>query len=276
MIDFKKFIYKSAQEDNVSTLFVFNSGSSCSLVCNPPMVFNNYYSDCSTLTLGCNLYTDIGLTNPVPFNYYSDGEICHRVTGFEGEITTISSCFIVPLLDNGAGISNSNATYSTGRNATTGNGIDFGRSYPIFGVSKINVAPYQFERSFFSLDTSIVSSPVASAKLFLYITENINGGSVVVMKYTGANPINSLVTADYDSFSFAGNYSNSVVLPAINNWVEIPLNAQALLDIENNSEIKVVIISNGDYTNTAPPSTPSGNDGGVYFHGTQYIQYTLV
>lgn len=234
-----------------------------------------FYSECSVLALNCHLYTDSAMMSPVNFGYYSNGSTCYQVTGFEGEITAISSCFVAPLFNNGAGISNSNATYSTGRNATTGTGIDFGRSLPLFGVSKFNVSPYQFERSFFSLNTSAITSPLASAKLYLYITQNINGGSVVVMKYTGANPMNSLVVADYDSFSFAGNYSSAIVLPAVNNWVEIPLNAQALLDIQNYPELKVVIISGGDFNNTAPPTTASGNDGGVYSHGTQYIQYVL-
>ncbi len=209
-----------------------------------------FYTTCNPIIVNCKLYTTNAATAFVADGYYSDGTNCYQVTG--GIVQTITPCLsgalIAPLVSGGAQISNSNATYTTGRNATTGSFINTGFSAPLFGVSKFNVTPYQFERGFFSFDTSAITSAVATAKMFIYITENVNSGSVVVMKYTGANAMNALTTADYDSFSFAGNYSNAVTLPVINNWVEIPLNAQALLDMNSLTALKIVIISGGDFT----------------------------
>lgn len=51
-----------------------------------------YYSNCSSLTTGCFLYDDSGLTTPVSNGYYSDGTNCFTVTGGNGEITSISAC----------------------------------------------------------------------------------------------------------------------------------------------------------------------------------------
>ena len=237
-----------------------------------------FYTSCNPIIVGCKLYQNNSATAFVADGYYSDGTNCYHVVS--GSVTEINPCtsgtLIAPLASGGAQISNSNATYATGRNATTGSFINAGFSLPLFGVSKFNVTPYQFERGFFKFNTSAITSTVATAKMFIYITENVNSGSIVIMKYTGTNPMNALTTADYDSFSFAGNYSNAVTLPVVNNWVEIPLNAQALLDMNTNTSLDIVIISGGDFTGTPPATQTSGSDGGSYSYGTQYIEYTLV
>ena len=50
------------------------------------------YSNCSSLSSGCYLYTDLSLTSPVPAGYYSDGTTCFTVSGTSGLITGTSSC----------------------------------------------------------------------------------------------------------------------------------------------------------------------------------------
>lgn len=52
----------------------------------------NAYSNCSSLTTGCFLYTDSGLTTPVANGVYSDGINTYTVTGGLGQITTQGSC----------------------------------------------------------------------------------------------------------------------------------------------------------------------------------------
>lgn len=50
------------------------------------------YSNCSTLAVGCFLYTNSSLTNPVPDGYHSDSNVCYTVSGGNGYISSISIC----------------------------------------------------------------------------------------------------------------------------------------------------------------------------------------
>ena len=50
------------------------------------------YTNCSTLTLGCFLYQDAGLTTPVSNGEYSNGTDVFTVTGGAGEITATALC----------------------------------------------------------------------------------------------------------------------------------------------------------------------------------------
>jgi hypothetical protein len=50
------------------------------------------YTNCLTLTLGCFLYQDAGLTTPVSNGEYSDGTDVFTVTGGAGEITASALC----------------------------------------------------------------------------------------------------------------------------------------------------------------------------------------
>ena len=48
------------------------------------------YTNCSTLTIGCNLYTNSAKTIQAANGFYSDGTFCYTVVN--GAITTIESC----------------------------------------------------------------------------------------------------------------------------------------------------------------------------------------
>ena len=50
------------------------------------------YTNCSTLTLGCFLYQDAGLTTPVSNGEYSNGTDVFTVSGGAGEITASALC----------------------------------------------------------------------------------------------------------------------------------------------------------------------------------------
>lgn len=52
-----------------------------------------YYSNCSSLTTGCYLYTNTCLTSPVSNGYYSDGSSCYTISG-GGYISSVSSCSV--------------------------------------------------------------------------------------------------------------------------------------------------------------------------------------
>ena len=55
---------------------------------------SNVYSACSTITAGCFLFTDAGLTSPAPDGFYSGGSFCYFVAGGSGEVSFVSaSCF---------------------------------------------------------------------------------------------------------------------------------------------------------------------------------------
>lgn len=51
-----------------------------------------YYSNCTTLAVGCYLYTDSACTNPVSNGFYSNGTTCWQVTGGSGYISAESAC----------------------------------------------------------------------------------------------------------------------------------------------------------------------------------------
>jgi len=51
-----------------------------------------YYSNCTTLAVGCYLYTDSACTTPVSNGYYSDGTDCWQVTGGSGYISNETVC----------------------------------------------------------------------------------------------------------------------------------------------------------------------------------------
>lgn len=52
----------------------------------------NVFSSCVTITVGCFLYTDAGLTNPAPNGLYSDGVNVFTVSGGLGQVTAVASC----------------------------------------------------------------------------------------------------------------------------------------------------------------------------------------
>lgn len=51
-----------------------------------------YYSNCSSLSAGCYLYTNQALTSPVSDGYYSDGTNCFTVTGGSGYVSNVETC----------------------------------------------------------------------------------------------------------------------------------------------------------------------------------------
>lgn len=57
----------------------------------PPSLQSPFYSSCSTLSVGCILYTNIALTLPVQAGFYSNGVTCNTVNS-AGQITAIGPC----------------------------------------------------------------------------------------------------------------------------------------------------------------------------------------
>lgn len=51
-----------------------------------------YYSNCTTLGVGCYLYSDSACTTPVSNGYYSNGTTCWQVTGGSGYISSENAC----------------------------------------------------------------------------------------------------------------------------------------------------------------------------------------
>jgi hypothetical protein len=52
------------------------------------------YSQCSTITTGCFLYSNNILTTAVNNGYYSNGTDCYTVTGGSGEVTAVGACAV--------------------------------------------------------------------------------------------------------------------------------------------------------------------------------------
>jgi|SRR6478736_7174060 len=51
-----------------------------------------FFSECSTLAVGCHLYSDPEKTIPVPDQFYSNSFNCYEISGGTGEIVVISAC----------------------------------------------------------------------------------------------------------------------------------------------------------------------------------------
>jgi hypothetical protein len=51
------------------------------------------YSNCSTITTGCYIYTDIYKTSPASNGYWSDGTNCYTVEYGNGYVYSVDTCF---------------------------------------------------------------------------------------------------------------------------------------------------------------------------------------
>ena len=119
-------------------------------------------------------------------------------------------------------------------------------------------------RSFYYFDCSGISATVASATLKIY-GYNTSTADVIIVKASAPNTDGStaLTTADFDAIpgfsagaSMSGNvtdYSSEVTTWSTSGYNDITLNAQALLDLENNSAFQICVVEyDHDYSNISP------------------------
>lgn len=77
----------------------------------PTPAGNSFWSICTSLSVGCYVYADAGLTTPATAGYYSNGTTCYTVAS-GGQITAIGACatdvtiniWYVPSADGGGGV----------------------------------------------------------------------------------------------------------------------------------------------------------------------------
>ena len=156
---------------------------------------------------------------------------------------------------------------------------------------------YHVYRSFFSFDTSAISTDVSSASLKIRGV-SLSSGDLIALKSN--SDIESLGTADFDAIegwstgigstdgsgggdneSNVTKYSSEVTTWDVLDYNTITLNAQALADMRDNNKVYIVLI-NYDYDlKDVAPTGFSDNRNGLFFTeytGTSrdpYIDYTL-
>ena len=155
--------------------------------------------------------------------------------------------------------------WADARDATTGAAASstLTRSNIATGVRRVGTA-CNVIRSFYYFDCSGISATVASATLKIYGYSN-NSADVIIVKASAPNTDGStaLTTADFDAIpgfsagaSMSGNvtdYSSEVTTWSTSGYNDIPLNAQALLDLKNNSAFQICVVEyDYDYTNSSP------------------------
>jgi hypothetical protein len=91
--------------------YCYTFDNSCELACDGTGTTICFYSICSTLVVGCKLYTNDLATTLVADGYYSNGTTCYQVVN--GIITVISTCAITPVFSLGSGTTCTSACTSS-------------------------------------------------------------------------------------------------------------------------------------------------------------------
>jgi len=173
------------------------------------------------------------------------------------------------------------STHSAARNATTSqaqgqqsSGVAQTFSYEKYVSGRSYL--YSIYRAFFYVDTSSITSTVASATL--NVKGFTNGGSRAILVPStafGGDGSASIADGDYDNLSFNTNYNSSFTIWNTSSNNAITLNSTALSDIENNNYFICALIEyDSDYLNSEPGSATS-EIWGIDFGTTVYLDYTL-
>ena len=162
------------------------------------------------------------------------------------------------IASNDSYIRNSNATYTTARNATAGDNT--GATYHYVGAQNGGSVYYMW-RSFASFAIPDMAT-LTAASLFLYGSADASTVDFDVYIHTSTYS-NPLVVADFDLFTghqASGVYNGTILNNAWNSssysatWNEIVFNAAGIAAIlaAKNTTFRIVLISKNDYDNTAP------------------------
>lgn len=158
----------------------------------------NIFTTCSTLSVGCILYTDSGLTTQVSDGYYSDGTNCYTVGSSiaYGRIDSISTCTTLGEID----ITNVSydieigSVYVGGAIATYLSG---GALPNTTGTSTI-------------LNTNSVLPLPDTVQIDVYITAGVSGQSIVLTDSSGYIQCQTFPPGAH-TLSFTGCYVDTLV-----------------------------------------------------------------
>ena len=166
----------------------------------------------------------------------------------------------------------SHSSWSSARDATSGNTVDTNDTFGTFGAgvdynaAKGGGSTYEVVRAYFRFDFSSVSGTVDSGAT-LSIRGYTSSGSPKARihrstAFTGGS--NTLVVGDFDLVQFAADYSSSnPVTWNASGWNDFTLNSDAIDDINNNGELIVCLIEHVyDYYDLDPATSPGGTYAG--------------
>lgn len=173
------------------------------------------------------------------------------------------------------------STFSAARNATTSQvqGQQTSALAQAFSNEKYFSGRsylYSIYRAFFYVDTSSITSTVASATLNVKGYSSGGGRAILVPSTAfGGDGSANIAAGDYDNLSFNTNYNSSFTIWNTSSNNAITLNSTALSDIENNNYFICALIEyDSDYLNTEYLSATS-DIWGIDFGTTVYLDYTL-
>ena len=166
----------------------------------------------------------------------------------------------------------SHSSWSSARDAATGNTVDTNDTFGNFGAGVVYTASkggggtYEVVRAFFRFDFSSVSGTVAAGAT-LSIRGFTSSGSPKARickstAFTGGS--NTLVVGDFDLAQFAADYAtNNPRTWNASGWNDFTLNSDAIDDINNNGELIVALIEHVyDYYDFDPSTSPGGTYAG--------------
>lgn len=173
------------------------------------------------------------------------------------------------------------SSHSAARNATTSQAqgqqsSGVAQTFSYEAASSGRGLTYSIYRAFFYVDTSSITSTVASATL--NVKGFTNGGSRAILVPStafGGDGSASIAAGDYDNLSFNTNYNSSFTIWNTSSNNAITLNSTALSDIQNNNYFICALIEyDYDYSNS-DPGTATSEVWGIGFDTTPYLDYTL-
>jgi len=182
--------------------------------------------------------------------------------------------------------------WSIVRNAINGSSVGNAAASSNNGVASyknISTSRFFIARAFFIFDTSTITTAVSSATLNVYGV-NTNNINVIAVKLDSSVSVgdldNDFVVADYDAIDgfVAGStmLGNVTAYSQANSWSlgafnTLTLGAAARTDIQNNNSFGIVLVSSDyDYPNTAPPNSTFRAGMNFLESGDPFIPYLSV
>ena len=198
-------------------------------------------------------------------------------------------------------VSISNSNWVTARDANTGTGVSSSTTRNSFAINASRTAArgggysYWVSRSFFSFDTSGISSTLTEATLKIYGYSQ-TGGDIIAVKAT--SDISSLATADFDAItgwdgasadgSGAGDnesnvtkYSAEIASWSSSGYNDIALTSVGLENMRDDDTVYICLLNYDHDLKDVIPTGYSAHRNGLHFQnytGTSrdpYIDYTL-
>ena len=168
-------------------------------------------------------------------------------------------------------VRNASSDYNTTITATSGDTVYVYPSSARIGQRE-HLGSYEIRRGFMAFDvTGITVAPTSSVTVNLYVTMG-SGASYYIQDSTAPDLTTNIAVGDFDAYGPNGSYTSLITITG-DGWISIPLDSFAIADINSNSIFKLLLLGDGDYTDTAPGSETEELDIFDFSANVPYISY---